>query len=91
MSLTQAEEELEEEASPIVVYAVYSEMVMMAQNLRGASTVSNLTRVDVGRQKPLPVSRHQSPHRPKTTVPETSMGERWNELVAWTQDPIVNK
>lgn len=71
ISSTQDEEVAEEEASPIVVFAVYSELTVTAQDLTHASMASSTMRVDVERQRPLAVKRHRSPHRPKTTV-ETS-------------------
>ena len=50
MSSTQ-DEVSEEEASPIVVFAVFSELVITAQNLPQASMASKIIRVDVGGQK----------------------------------------
>lgn len=78
ISLIQDEEVTEEEASPNVVYAVYSELVMTTQNLTQALMVSNKIRVDAQRQKPVPVKRYGSPHRPKTMV-EAFPRKRWNE------------
>ena len=58
VSSTQDEdEESEEEASPNVVFAVYSELVIMARNVTHASEsmMLNIRKVDVEIQKPVPV------------------------------------
>jgi hypothetical protein len=81
ISSTQDEEILDSEKeaspSPNVVFVVYSEWVMTAQNLMHASMVSSVI----------------SPHCPKTMpVVETSGRELWNKASMYrTQHVIINQ
>ena len=76
-----------------MVFAVYSELMVTAQELTHASMVSNIIWVDVERQKPvlLTVKRCRFLHHPKIMV-ETSLRKRWSEASMYRLQHVqVNK